>query len=458
MVHSFIGLGVLVWLLVRAVCGSGGGVTALRTNRSICVAAGQTVAVLVLEAGPARTPLVATDPGSGNKRSSLHAEHLFLGPPPLLGGSQRPFPLVEAPFSSVEVLGTRSESTLQLSAGHRPVAPILIDDGPEFVENQSSNCSSHRDPNGVAVPPPRRPHRIRHRDLHQLHAVGVVELGENAPVDLGKGSTIKGHRSPPPVYWYTPATVLQVRVLKRPVRTETRDRVDGKLERTVLPAGTARRAISRFDLVHVTDCEEGPLPQSWRNIEIQTLHGESGFFVAGEISAVTDTGCVLHCARVDATTLSAECQQPCQPNHPRVAVSLESVAQQRFSQHRRVFERNLFDPTFLGRLGSLPRIRQPCAKGPIRRSQPRTRRRRDERPVINPPTGNGPTRTKSNSNSLAGRPRRTLSPECQQPSHENVNNPVRNPPTAGQRQRPRTRTPPPRRRHPREENIEMTLC
>ena len=246
--------------------------------------------------------------------------------------------------------------------------------------------------------------------------------------------------------------------MKRPVRTETRDRVDGELERTVLPAGTARRAISRFDLVHVTDSEEGPLPQSWRNIEIQTLHGESGFFVAGEISAVTDTGCVLHCARVDATTLSAECQQPCQPNHPRVAVSLESVAQQRFSQHRRAFERNLFDPTFLGRLGSLPRIRQPCAKGPIRRSQPRTRRRRVERPVINPPTGKGPTRTKSSGNSLAGRPRRTLSPECQQPSHENVNNPVRNPPTAGQRQRPRTRTPPPRRRHPKEENIEMTLC
>ena len=171
------------------------------------------------------------------------------------------------------------------------------------------------------------------------------------------------------------------------------------------------------------------MPQSWRNIEIQTLHGESGFFVAGEISAVTDTGCVLHCARVDATTLSAECQQPCQPNQPRVAVSLESVAQQRFSQHRRVFERNLFDPTFLGRLGSLPRIRQPCAKGPIRRSQPRTRRRRVERPVINPPTGNGPTRTKSSGNSLRRptapnpltRVSTTLSRECQQPCQKPSN-------------------------------------
>ena len=107
-----------------------------------------------------------------------------------------------------------------------------------------------------------------------------------------------------------------------------------------------------------------------------------------------------------------------------------------------------------------PRIRQLarqlCAKGQIRRSHPRTRRRRDERPVINPPTRNRPTGTRSNSNSLAGRPRRTLSPECQQPSHQSVSNPVRNPPTAGQAQRPRTRAPPPRRLHPKEENIEMT--
>jgi hypothetical protein len=46
-----------------------------------------------------------------------------------------------------------------------------------------------------------------------------------------------------------------------------------------------------------------------------------------------------------------------------------------------------------------------------------------------------------------------------EPSHHSVSNPVkdpvRNPPTAGQRQRQRTRTPPPRRQHPKEENIEM---
>ena len=208
--------------------------------------------------------------------------------------------------------------------------------------------------------------------------------------------------------------------MKRPVRTETRDRVDGELERTVLPAGTARRAISRFDLVRVTDSEEGPLPQSWRNIEIQTLHGESGFFVAGEISAVTDTGCVLHCARVDATTLSAECQQPCQPNYPRVAVSLESVAQQRFSQHRRVFERNLFDPTFLGRLDPLPRIRQPCSN-----SVPRVRYDDHTREAGGAEL-KGLSSTLQPATDQPGRnPAAIPSPaDRAEPSHQSVNNPL----------------------------------
>jgi len=67
------------------------------------------------------------------------------------------------------------------------------------------------------------------------------------------------------------------------------------------------------------------------------------------------------------------------------------------------------------RLGSLPRVRQLCAKGQIRRSHPQGWRRRDERPVINPPTDNQPTAARSNSISLPGRPPRTLSPECQQP-------------------------------------------
>ena len=91
---------------------------------------------------------------------------------------------------------------------------------------------------------------------------------------------------------------------------------------------------------------------------------------------------------------------------------------------------------------------------------PANRRRRDDRPVTNPPTVNGPTRTRSNTISLAGRPRRTLSPECQQPSHESVSNPVkdpvRNPPTAGQTQRPRTRPCLPAGYNRRRRNIEMT--
>ena len=86
------------------------------------------------------------------------------------------------------------------------------------------------------------------------------------------------------------------------------------------------------------------MAQSWPNIDIRTLHGEFGFFAVGKNSTVTDTGCVLHCDGIDTTTLSAECQQPCQPNAIRVAETLKPVAPQRFSRHRRVFEGNPVDP------------------------------------------------------------------------------------------------------------------
>jgi len=69
-----------------------------------------------------------------------------------------------------------------------------------------------------------------------------------------------------------------------------------------------RRVISRSDLVHATDCGEAPLEQSWRDIDIRTRGGEFGFFVVGEISAVTDTGYVLHCDGIDTTTLLPKCQ------------------------------------------------------------------------------------------------------------------------------------------------------
>ncbi len=64
---------------------------------------------------------------------------------------------------------------------------------------------------------------------------------------------------------------------------------------------------------------------------------------------------------------------------------------------------------FLGRPGTLPRVRQLCAKGQKRRSHPRRRRCRVERPVINPPNANGPVGTRSSSISVPGPRRHTLS-------------------------------------------------
>ncbi len=88
----------------------------------------------------------------------------------------------------------------------------------------------------------------------------------------------------------------------------------------------------------------------------------------------------------------------------------------------RTFERNLLDPRSWavptnrqGSANSNTWVRQLCAKGQMRRSHQRSPRRRVEGPVINPPTANGPTGTRSNSNSLAGRGG---------PSHQSVNNPL----------------------------------
>ncbi len=108
-----------------------------------------------------------------------------------------------------------------------------------------------------------------------------------------------------------------MRVSKWRVRTETRDRFDAMLERAVLPAGMIRHGGFRSDLVHVTGCGEGPSAQSWRNIDIRTLPREFGFFVASENSNVTDADGVVHCDRIDTTTLSPECQQPCSTDPPQ---------------------------------------------------------------------------------------------------------------------------------------------
>ena len=74
-----------------------------------CAAAGQAVTVLVLESGPAWAPLVATDLRSGSRRRWLGQDQPPVGPQPLLGCSQRPLTLVEAPFSSIKARGTLRE-------------------------------------------------------------------------------------------------------------------------------------------------------------------------------------------------------------------------------------------------------------------------------------------------------------------------------------------------------------
>ena len=126
-------------------------------------------------------------------------------------------------------------------------------------------------------------------------------------------------------------------VLRVSVR-ERGDSVDAAFAGPVLVAGAVRHSVPPRDLGHVTDCAEGPLPQSWPSTDTRALHGEFGFFVVGEFSAATDADGVIHCARVDATTLSAECQQPCQPIRSRVTGTPQSVVQQRFSQRRPTLE------------------------------------------------------------------------------------------------------------------------
>jgi hypothetical protein len=91
--------------------------------------------------------------------------------------------------------------------------------------------------------------------------------------------------------------------------------------------------------------------------------------------------CVLRCRRVldrHGYWLRAALGRN-RPNNPvsRVSVALstesqqsrrnpESLVPQRFSQHRRAFEGNLFEPGLLDRLGSPPRIRQSFANSPPR--------------------------------------------------------------------------------------------
>jgi hypothetical protein len=97
--------------------------------------------------------------------------------------------------------------------------------------------------------------------------------------------------------------------------------------------------------------------------------------VSGRISAETNAGCGCHLYELDAATLSAECQQPCQPSFRGVAGRIEFLAPQRFVDRRRSVGGNLVRGCSTRPRGSLrsdansaPRVRQLCAKGCERRS------------------------------------------------------------------------------------------
>ena len=193
--------------------------------------------------------------------------------------------------------------------------------------------------------------------------------------------------------------------------------MDAAFARPVSVAGTVRHRVPPRDLGHGTDCVEAPLARSWQNIDIRTLHGEVAFFVASENSNVTDVGRAFHSCGIDTTTLSAECQQPCHPIRRRDAGTLESVAPQRFSQHRQTLGRDPLEPAFLGRLCSPPRTRQGFANT----SELGDTETKGLSSTLPPPTDQlGRDRTSIPARSAASNPltrvSATLSPECQEPS------------------------------------------
>ena len=62
---------------------------------------------------------------------------------------------------------------------------------------------------------------------------------------------------------------------------------------------------------------------------------------SGPVSTANDAGCGCHVYGIDATTLSAECQEPCQPSFRGAARTPAFLALQRFAEHRRSARRNL---------------------------------------------------------------------------------------------------------------------
>ncbi len=71
---------------------------------------------------------------------------------------------------------------------------LVANNGLELVGNEPRHALTHRKANRLAVPPPRRPHRIRDRDLHRLDSSRMSQLGEHPPVDPRQGSSVQCHQ------------------------------------------------------------------------------------------------------------------------------------------------------------------------------------------------------------------------------------------------------------------------
>jgi hypothetical protein len=153
------------------------------------------VADLVLPTRPARTRIIPArlhPPEHGRRALTGHSclqlglkcsKPATLGVDPSLALSQVLFAILEIRPQPIE-------------ERHR-LLQIRILDGGQFVLDEHADRTAHRDPHDIAVPAPRRPHRIRHRHLDELRTLPMIELGEHPPIDTSKDSSVKRHSRPP---------------------------------------------------------------------------------------------------------------------------------------------------------------------------------------------------------------------------------------------------------------------
>ena len=71
---------------------------------------------------------------------------------------------------------------------------LIANDGLELVGNEPRHALTHRKASRCAVRPPRRPHRIRNRDLHRLDSTSVSQFGEHPPVDPLQRPSVQSHQ------------------------------------------------------------------------------------------------------------------------------------------------------------------------------------------------------------------------------------------------------------------------